>query len=101
VPEPVHAADAHPAHGAHLPFGHCASVVHQQGVPALPQVPVGEVTSLQLPVEHVQPVVTAVRSWQFALSATPLPVQGPVHWPFALTHLPLAQFESETQRQAV
>ena len=35
------------------------------------------------------------------LSATPLPVHDPVHWLFALTHLPLAQFESATQRHAV
>jgi hypothetical protein len=101
VPAPVQAPDAHPAHGAHLPVGHCASLVHQQGIPDALQVPVGEVTSLQLPVEHVQPVVTDVSSWQFALSATPFPVHDPVHWLLALTHLPLAQFESEVQRHAV
>ena len=101
MPTAVQAPEAHPAHGAHLPVLHCASVVHQQGIPAAVQVPVGEVTSLQLPVEHVQPVVTDVRSWQLALSATPLPVHEPVHWLFALTHFPLAQFESETQRHAV
>jgi hypothetical protein len=84
-----------------LLFGHCVSFVHQQGIPASAQVPVGEVTSMQLPVEQVQAVATDVSSWQLALSATPLPVQEPVHWPFALTHLPLAQFESATQRQAV
>jgi hypothetical protein len=28
-------------------------------------------------------------------------VHDPVHWLFALTHLPLAQFESATQRHAV
>lgn len=56
---------------------------------------------MQLPVEQVQPVATDVSSWQFALSATPLPVHDPLHCPFALTHLPLAQFESAAQRQAV
>jgi hypothetical protein len=101
APEPVQAPGVHPAHGAHLLFGQCASIVHQHAIPPSLQVPVGEVTLLQLPDEQVQPVVTEVRSWQFALSATPLPVQVPVHWLFALTHLPLGQSESATQRHAV
>jgi hypothetical protein len=101
VPDPVQAPGTHPAQGAHAPFGHCASFVHQHGTPDAVQVPVGEATSLQLPVEQVNPVVAEVKSWQFALSATPPPVHDPVHWPFALTHLPLEQFESEAQRHAV
>ena len=101
APVPVQAPGMHPAQGAHLLFGQCASAVHQHGTPPAVHVPVGEVTSLQLPEEHVQPVVAEVRSWQFALSATPLPVHVPLHWVFALTHLPLGQFESATQRHAV
>jgi hypothetical protein len=84
-----------------MPVLHCASLVHQHGIPAAVQVPVGDVTLLQLPVEQTHPVVPDVSSWQFALSATPLPVHDPVHWLFALTHLPLEQFESATQRHAV
>jgi hypothetical protein len=50
----VHAPVWHPAHGTHvLPPGHCASAVHQQGTPAVVQVPPGAVTSLQLPAAHV------------------------------------------------
>jgi hypothetical protein len=101
APDPVHAPDMHPAHAAHWPFGHWASLVHQHWTPAAAQVPVGEATSLQLPLEHAKPVVVDVRRWQFALSATPLPVHVPVHWAFALTHLPLGQFESATHRHAV
>jgi hypothetical protein len=79
MPPPVQAPDAHPAQTAHLPFGHCASLVHQHGIPDAWQVPVDEVTSLQLPIEHDQPIVIDVSSWQFALSATLVPVHDPVH----------------------
>ena len=62
VPAPVHAPDTHPAHGAHLPFEHWVSFVHQHGTPPAAQVPVGDVTSLQLPIEQAQPVVADVKS---------------------------------------
>jgi len=84
-----------------MPFEHCASLVHQHATPAAVHVPVGEATSLQLPVEQAQPVVADVSRSQFALSATPLPVHAPVHCSFALTHFPLEQFESEAQRHVV
>jgi hypothetical protein len=79
VPDPVHAPAMQPTHGTQELPGHCVSLVHQQGIPEPVHVPVGEVTSLQLPVEHAQPVVAEVRRSQFALSATPVPVHVPVH----------------------
>jgi hypothetical protein len=45
-----------------MPFEHCASLVHQHGIPDAVHVPVGEGTSLQLPVEHDQAVATDVRT---------------------------------------
>jgi hypothetical protein len=56
---------------------------------------------LQLPVEHDQLLATEVAVTQSSGSAVPLPVQLPAHWLSLLTHLPLEQFESSTQRQAV
>ena len=45
-------------------------------------------------------VADAITSSHFALSAAPAPVHVPVHWP-ELTHLPLEQSLSSTQRQAL
>ena len=84
-----------------MPLPHWESFVHQHGVPEAVHVPAGEVTSLQLPLEQAHAVGAEVTGWQSTLSAAPLPVQAPVHWPFALTHLPLEQSESATQRHAV
>jgi hypothetical protein len=78
--------------------------VHQHGTPAALRVPVGEVTLSQLPVRHdAAEDDTAVNSWQSAWSRVSevLPEQVPVHWLFALTHMPLLQSESATQRHAV
>jgi hypothetical protein len=46
-------------------------------------------------------LATDVAVWQSSLSAVPLPVQVLVHWLSLLTHLPLEQSESATQRHAV
>jgi hypothetical protein len=78
---------------------HCASPVHQQGTPEASHVPVGDVTSSQLPLEQAYPVVPEVASWHPVLSAMPLPVQAPVQWFAVLTHFRVEQFESATQRQ--
>jgi hypothetical protein len=75
--------------------------VHQHGVPDAVHVPVDDVTLLQLPLEHDHAVAAAVTRAQFTLSAVPEPVHVPVHWLFALTHLPLAQSESDTQTHPV
>ena len=101
TPAPVHAPVAHPAHAAHLPPPHCESFVHQHVTPAAAHLPVAEVTVLQLPVGHAHEVAADVTEAQLALSAGPVPVQVPVHWVVALTHLPLAQSESATHTQAV
>jgi hypothetical protein len=99
---PVQAPDAHPDQAAHFaPAGHCESLVHQQGTPPAVHWPVGDETLLQLPIEHDQALATEVAVTQSSGSAVPLPVQVPVHWPSLLTHLPVEQFESSTQRQAV
>ena len=63
--------------------------------------PDADETLLQLPLEHDQALATLVAVWQSSLSADPLPVQVPVHWLSLLTHLPLEQFVSATQRHAV
>jgi hypothetical protein len=53
VPAPVHMPEVHPAQFTQVvPDTHCESAVHQQLVPDALQVPVGEVTSLQLPLEQ-------------------------------------------------
>jgi hypothetical protein len=96
----VQAPAAQPAQGAHLPLPHWESFVHQHGVAEAVHVPAGEVTSLQLPLEQAQAVGAEVTGWQPTLSVA-LPVQVPLHWLFALTHLPLEQSESAAQRQAV
>jgi hypothetical protein len=99
---PVQAPDAHPDQGAHsVPAGHCESLVHQHGTPPAVHWPVGDETLLQLPVEHDQVLATVAAVTQSCESAAPFPVQVPVHWLSLLTHLPLEQFESSTQRQAV
>jgi hypothetical protein len=97
----VQAPDVHPAQVAHVaPVGHCESLVHQHGTPAAAQVPVGAVAVLQLPTGHDQELATDTADRQSWLSAGLAPVHVPVHWVSALTHLPLEQFESATQRQA-
>jgi hypothetical protein len=100
VPVPVHAPLAQPAQLAHLPLPHCELLVHQHGVPAAVQVPVGEETLLQLPIGHEKPA-TEVSGWQLVPSAVPFPVQAPVHCEAELTHLPLEQSESAAHRHAV
>src|SRR5260370_40460601 len=101
LPVALHAPVGHPAQLAHWPPEHCESLVHQHGVPDAAQIPVDDVTLLQLPLAHDHAVAAAVTRAQFTLSAVPVPVHVPVHWLFALTHLPLAQSESDTQRHAV
>jgi hypothetical protein len=61
VPDPVQAPDPHPAHGTHLPFGHCESAVHQHGMPDAVHVAVGEVTLSQLPFVQVHAEVADTR----------------------------------------
>ena len=98
----MQAPGSHPAHETQSEaFGHCESLVHQQGTSAAVHVPEEDETLLQLPLEHDQALATLVAVWQSSLSADPLPVQVPVHWLSLLTHLPLEQFESSTQRHAV
>jgi hypothetical protein len=101
LPVALHAPVPQPAQLAQRPPEHCESLVHQHGVPEAEHVPVDDVTVLQLPFEHDHAVAAAVTRAQFAPSAMPVPVHEPVHWLFALTHLPLAQSESATQRHAV
>jgi hypothetical protein len=80
VPFPVQAPDAHPAQLAHwVPLGHCESLVHQQGTPAAVHDPLGDVTLLQLPMEHDHALATDVAVSQSSLSLGALPVQVPVH----------------------
>jgi hypothetical protein len=98
---PVQAPGAHPAQIKHAPLGHCESLVHQQGTPAAVHMPLGDDTSLQLPMEHDHALATDVAVSQSSLSFGALPVHVPVHWALALTHLPLEQSESATQRHAV
>jgi len=83
-----------------LPPAHCASLVHRQGVPEAVHAPPGDVTSLQLPVEQKN-AAAETSAWQLVWSAAPVPVHMPVHWSEALTHAPLEQSESATQRHAV
>jgi hypothetical protein len=99
----VQASVAHPAHVEHLaPLGHCESLVHQHGTPAALQVPDDDDTLLQLPAEHDHAFGTLVAVWQSSLSADPLPLHWPAtHWLSLLTHLPLEQLLSATQRHAV
>ena len=102
VPLPVQLPDAHPAQLAHrAPLGHCESLVHQHGTPAAVHLPLGEDTLSQLPIEQDQALATDVAVTQPSLSAVPLPEHVPVHLPSALTHFPLEQLESATQRHAV
>ena len=101
-PVPLQAPDAQPAHDAHVaPLGHCESPVHQHGMPIAVHIPVGDETLLQLPIEHDHALATDVAVRQSSLSAVPVPVHVPVHWPSLSTHLPLEQSESATQRHAV
>jgi hypothetical protein len=100
----MQAPDAHPDHDAHcVLLGHCESLVHQQGIPAAVHRPVGDDTLSQLPIEHDHALATETAVSQSSLSAVPLPVHMPatVHWLSLLTHLPLEQSESATQRHAV
>lgn len=100
VPLPVQASAAHPAQLLHrAPAGHCESLVHQQAMPAAVHCPLGDLTSSQFPIEHDHALATDVAVTQSSLSFGALPVHVPVHCP-ALTHLPLEQFESATQRHA-
>jgi hypothetical protein len=82
---------------------HCESLVHQHATPPAVQEPPGDETVLQLPIEHDQALATDVAVRQSSLSEgeLALPVQVPVHWLLELTHLPLGQLESATQRHAV
>jgi hypothetical protein len=80
VPVPVQAPAPHPAHETQRdPFGHCESLVHQQGTPAALHDPVEEVTSSQLPSEQDHAFATDAVVWQPSLSEAPLPVHVPVH----------------------
>jgi hypothetical protein len=88
-----------PAQFAHFE-GHWESLVHQHGTFEAVHVPVGDVTVLQLPTGHVQAISLAVAVRQSWLSAGDAPLQVPLHWLSLLTHLPLEQSESATQRQA-
>ena len=102
LPVPLQAPSAHPAQLTHWASpGHCASLVHQHGTPAAVHWPPGDVTLSQLPIEQDQVLATEVAVSQSWLSCGPVPVQVPVHWLLALTHLPLEQSESATQRHAV
>jgi hypothetical protein len=102
VPAPLQAPDPQPFHVEHsAPLPHCESLVHQHGVPDAVHVPLGEDTVSQLPAEHDHASAVELAVSQFALSCDPLPVHVPVHWVLALTHLPLEQSESATQRHAV
>jgi hypothetical protein len=75
--------------------------VHQHGTPAVAHCPVGDATSSQLPIEQDHASATEAAVWQPSLSEAPVPVHVPVHWLAKLTHLPLEQFESATQRHAL
>jgi len=103
-PVPVQAPEAHPFHDEHsAPLPHCELLVHQQGTPDAVHVPLGEETVSQLPAEHDHALGVDVAVSQSSLSAVPVPVQPleGLHWLFELTHLPLEQSESATQRHAV
>jgi hypothetical protein len=102
APVPEQAPGEQPAHTAHsVPVGHCESLVHQHGTRAAVHWPLGEDTSLQLPIGQDQALAVEVAVSQSSESrvALALPEQVPVHWLSALTHLPLEQLESATQRQ--
>ena len=76
----MQAPGPHPAHETQRdPFGHCESLVHQQGTPAALHDPVEEVTSSQLPSEQDHAFATDAVVWQPSLSEAPLPVHVPVH----------------------
>jgi hypothetical protein len=61
----VQAPGPHPAHETQRdPFGHCESLVHQQGTPAALHDPVEEVTSSQLPSEQDHAFATDAVVWQ-------------------------------------
>lgn len=100
-PLPVQAPDAHPAQLTQRPPGHSESLVHQHGTPTAVHWPPGDVTSLQLPIAQDHSLAAEVAVWQASVSDGPVPVHTPTHCPSALTHLPLEQSESATQRQAV
>jgi hypothetical protein len=101
MPDPVQAPLEQPAHAAQCPVPHWESVVHQHGMPAPPHAPPGAVTVSHAPVVHDHAVATEASTWQAVPSAAPLPLQPPVHWLLAFTHLPLEQSESATQRHSV
>lgn len=96
---------AHPPQLAHwAPVGHCESLVHQHATPPAVHEPPGDETVLQLPIEQDQASATddAVRQSSLSEGALALPVHAPApHWLLELTHLPLGQLESATQRHAV
>jgi hypothetical protein len=100
VPVPLQAPVAQPAHETQLPLAHCASLVHQQGMPAPSQAAVGLVTLLQLPIAQAYVAAAATTLAQPATSGVPEPEHVPVHRA-ALTQWPLEQFESATHEQAV
>ncbi len=58
-------------------------------------------SALHPPSAHEYPVGASAGSRQSLLSAAPAPVHAPVHWLFALTHLPLEQSLSATHRHAL
>jgi hypothetical protein len=98
----VHCPEAHPYQLPHFsPLGHCESLVHQHGTPTDVHLPLGDVTLSQFPVEHDHALAIDVAVSQSSLSFGALPVQVPVHWPSAFTHLRLEQSESATHRHAV
>jgi hypothetical protein len=102
VPAPVQAPDGQPAQAAQCaPDPHCASLVHQHGTPAAVHALAGDVAVLQAPIGQAQALATDVAVRQSLLSAGVSPVHEPEHCELPLTHLPLEQFESATQRHAL
>ena len=103
MPVPEQLPAWHPAQVAQsVPLGHSESLVHQHGTPAAVHWPVGDDTSLQLPMGHDHALAVAIAVSQSSESRVALapPEQVPVHWLSALTHLPREHLESATQRQA-
>jgi hypothetical protein len=99
---PVQAPDGQPAQAAQwVPDPHCASLVHQHGTPAAAQPPLGDVAVLHVPAAQDQALAMDVAVRQSSLSAGASPVHETEHWELLLTHLPLEQFESATQRHAL
>jgi hypothetical protein len=100
VPDPEQAPAGHATHGAQCPLVHSESAVHQQATPAEVHAPPDAVTVLQAPTGQDQAVAADVSPWHEVASPISLPLQVPVHWPVAFTHLPLEQSASSAHRHA-